>query len=152
MIAIHRMGRAARSTKPGALGRILTLPPLVLRKCFAILFGINIPFSVRIGGGFFLPHFGCIFIHDDSVIGRQCSIYQGVTLGAKGSKEGGPILGDGVNVGAGAKILGSVRIGDRVDVGANAVVLRDVPDDSLAVGVPATVKPRPGTAGRRVFA
>jgi len=51
-----------------------------------------------------------------------------------------PIIGNNVDIGAGAKILGPIRIGDNVRIGANAVVLRDVPDNSIAVGVPAVVR------------
>jgi serine O-acetyltransferase len=53
-----------------------------------------------------------------------------------------PRIGDHVDIGAGAKLLGDIRIGNRVAIGANAVVLTDVPDDCIAVGVPATIKPR----------
>ena len=53
-----------------------------------------------------------------------------------------PTIGNDVDIGAGAKVLGRVRIGDRVRIGANAVVLCDVPSDSIAVGVPAVVRPR----------
>jgi serine O-acetyltransferase len=55
---------------------------------------------------------------------------------------GAPLIGNNVDIGAGAKILGNIRIGDNVVIGANAVVLVDVPDNSIAVGVPATVSPR----------
>jgi len=53
-----------------------------------------------------------------------------------------PQLGDNVDVGAGAKLLGNIRIGNHVRIGANAVVVTDVPDNSIAVGVPAVIKPR----------
>jgi serine O-acetyltransferase len=53
-----------------------------------------------------------------------------------------PQIGDHVDIGTGAKLLGNIRIGNRVAIGANAVVLTDVPDDCIAVGVPATIKPR----------
>jgi serine O-acetyltransferase len=58
-----------------------------------------------------------------------------------------PVVGNNVDIGAGAKLLGPIRIGDNVHIGANAVVLRDVPDNSVAVGVPAVVKLR-GSNGR----
>jgi serine O-acetyltransferase len=53
-----------------------------------------------------------------------------------------PVFGNNVDIGTGAKILGPIRIGDNVLIGANAVVIRDVPDNSIAVGVPAVVRPR----------
>ena len=52
------------------------------------------------------------------------------------------MIGDNVDIGAGAKLLGPIRIGNNVVIGANAVVITDVPDDSIAVGVPAIIKPR----------
>jgi serine O-acetyltransferase len=152
ILVIHRGGRLASGLRNPVLKRAALIPILFFRKLFGTWFGITIPFSVRIGGGMFLPHFGGIFIHDDSVIGEQCSLYQGVTLGAKGSKHGAPLLGHHVNVGAGAVILGPITVGDYVDIGANAVVLCGVPGHSLAVGVPAVVKPKPTPAARHVFA
>jgi len=71
-------------------------------------------------------------------------IRNGVTIGLKRTREAGaPIIGNRVDIGAGAKILGAIRIGDDVAIGANAVVLQDIPANSLAVGVPAKIKPRP---------
>jgi serine O-acetyltransferase len=59
-----------------------------------------------------------------------------------------PVIGDNVDIGSGAKLLGPIRIGNNVLIGANAVVMLDVPDNSIAVGVPAVVKPRgPSNAG-----
>ncbi|HEY5141561.1 MAG TPA: serine O-acetyltransferase, partial [Methylococcales bacterium] len=67
----------------------------------------------------------------------------GVTIGLKRTGEmGAPIIGNRVDIGAGAKLLGAIRIGDDVVIGANAVVLQDIPANSLAVGVPARIKPR----------
>ncbi|MCX7013924.1 MAG: serine acetyltransferase [Candidatus Sumerlaeota bacterium] len=139
---VFRLGRRAFLSKSVLLRRVLLFAFGIAKKIVEMATGITIPFSVRIGGGFFLPHFGCIFIHDNSVIGKECAVYQGVTIGARGSKSEAPRLGDFVNVGAGAKVLGAITIGDHVDIGANAVVLKDVPSDSIAVGVPARVLPR----------
>ncbi|HSN24126.1 MAG TPA: serine acetyltransferase, partial [Methylomicrobium sp.] len=67
----------------------------------------------------------------------------GVTIGLKRTNvPGAPVIGNRVDIGAGAKILGPIRIGDDVAIGANAVVLQDIPANSLAVGVPAIIKPR----------
>ena len=74
-------------------------------------------------------------------IGPNCLVFQQVTIGT-GSRPGVPRLGGHVEVGPGAKILGGVSIGDHVVIGANAVVVSDVPDGTLAVGVPAVVKGR----------
>jgi serine O-acetyltransferase len=78
-------------------------------------------------------------IHGRAVIGEGCHIDQNVTIGGTSKKYNVPMLGKNVYVGAGAKILGPIKIGDDVVIGANAVVLRDIPAQSLVVGVPARV-------------
>jgi serine acetyltransferase len=89
-----------------------------------------------IGPGLYIYHGLGSVVGKGSRIGKRALICQGVTTGA------GPRIGDDVRLWAGAKVIGKVTIGDRVEVGANAVVIRDVPADSLAVGVPARVMPR----------
>ena len=75
-----------------------------------------------------IEHFGGIVVHGSSVIGDDCIIRQGVTIGNRRLDDplGAPTLGSRVNVGAGAKILGRVTIGDDVNIGANAVVITDI--------------------------
>jgi serine O-acetyltransferase len=86
-----------------------------------------------------------VVIGETTEIGKDVTLYQGVTLGgtslAKGKRH--PTLGDGVVVGAGAKVLGAITIGEGSRVGANAVVVRSVPPGSVVVGVPGEiVKPK----------
>jgi serine O-acetyltransferase len=102
-------------------------------------YGIELPWSVRLGRGVVFEHQGGIVIHGLSVIGDGCIIRQGVTLGNRhlDRKDDAPELGERVNVGAGAKILGAVRIGDDAVIGANAVVLDDVLSRTTVVGIPA---------------
>lgn len=88
-----------------------------------------------------MPHANGIVIHPDALIGPNCLIFQQVTIGTRGPG-GAPQIGGHVDIGAGAKILGPVKIGNHVVIGANAVVLIDVPDNCMAVGIPAVVKPR----------
>lgn len=122
-------------------------------KLFAMLnvliFGIEVSPKVEIGGGLFLPHTVGTVIGAER-IGTNCTIMQGVTLGSAEpdlnfSPATRPVIGNGVLIGAGAKVIGRVVVGDHVKIGANAVVLNDVPANSVAVGVPATVKSREGT-------
>ena len=82
-----------------------------------------------------------VVIGETTVIGDNCLLYQGVTLGGTGKDKGKrhPTLGDNVMVGAGAKVLGPINIGNNVKVAANAVVLKDIPDNCTAVGVPARI-------------
>jgi serine O-acetyltransferase len=103
------------------------------------VYGIELPFSARIGRRVIFEHQHGIVVHGNAVIGDDCVIRQGVTLGIRRLDRltEAPVLGRAVNVGAGAKILGRVFVGDHAEIGANAVVLDDVPPHTLAVGVPA---------------
>jgi serine O-acetyltransferase len=111
--------------------------------------GISIPYYTQIGHGFYIGHFGGIVVNGNSVIGRNCNISQGVTLGYanRGRNRGYPVLGNNVYIGPGAKIVGAVRIGNNVAIGANCVVTKDVPDGAVVVGIPGRVISRQGSAG-----
>ena len=110
-------------------------------RVIEITTGISIPVEARIGKGLRIHHFGNIVVHPGVVIGEGCTLYHGVTIGDLGGYGGTPCVGDDVMLGAGAKILGSVEIGSHCRIGANAVVLTSVPERSIAVGVPAVIKP-----------
>lgn len=108
--------------------------------------GIEIHPGAQIGNGLFIDHGSGVVIGETTVIGDNCTIYQGVTLGGTGKDTGKrhPTLGDNVLVGAGARVLGPVKIGSNVKIAAGAVVLCDIPDDCTAVGVPAHIVKRSG--------
>ena len=80
-----------------------------------------------------------VVIHDRAVIGNDCIIGPGVTIGGRSKKYEVPIVGNGVFLGAGSKILGDIKIGDGAIVGANAVVINDVPSRCITVGIPAKI-------------
>lgn len=103
--------------------------------------GIELPPNVDIGPGFYIGHFGCIYIGGPTKIGKFCNISQENTIGVagRGDKRGIPELGDFVYVAPGAKIIGKIKIGNHVAIGANAVVTKDVPDNAVVVGVPSRV-------------
>ncbi|HEY9664947.1 MAG TPA: serine O-acetyltransferase [Allocoleopsis sp.] len=107
------------------------------------LYGIELPHTVKLGRRVVIEHQGPIIIHENSVIGADCILRQGVTLGYRHLDRPleAPQLGDRVNVGAGAKILGAVTIGSDSSIGANAVVLENVPAGYTAVGIPARMIP-----------
>jgi serine O-acetyltransferase len=106
-------------------------------------YGIELPYSARIGRRVVFEHQHGIVVHGAAQIGDDCIVRQGVTLGIRTLDQLGqaPVLGKRVNVGAGAKILGDVHVGDDAHIGANAVVLKNVPAAALAVGVPARLIP-----------
>lgn len=97
------------------------------------------PHRTKVGKGLCFLHYSCIVIAQDTIIGNNCSIHQGVTLGRSfaGDKAGCPIIGNNVIIFPGAKIIGRVRIGDNAIIAANAVVTKDVPAKSIVTGVPA---------------
>lgn len=108
-----------------------------------IIFGIEIGLCCEIGEALYLPHTVGTVIGARK-IGRNVIIFQGVTLGAKVIDLGyhedqRPIVGDNVVIGTGAKILGGIQIGNNVTIGANAVVTKSLPDNVVAVGVPARI-------------
>lgn len=113
------------------------------------LYGIAIPARTRIGPGFYIGHYGCIVVHPDVVIGRNCNISHGVTLGQtnRGARAGVPTIGDEVYIGPGAKIIGRLHVGDAAAIGANAVVTSDVPASAVMVGIPARPVSHSGSAG-----
>ena len=103
--------------------------------------GIEIHPGATIGKGLFIDHGMGVVIGETTVIGDNCTIYQGVTLGGTGKDHGKrhPTLGNNVLVGAGAKVLGPFTVGDNARIAAGAVVLNEVPENSTAVGVPARI-------------
>ena len=113
------------------------------------LTGIEIHPGATIGKGLVIDHGTGVVIGETTEIGNNCTIYQGVTLGGTGKDVGKrhPTLGDNVLVGAGAKVLGPIVIDSNSKIAANAVVLKDIPQNSTAVGIPARIA-RQG--GRRV--
>ncbi len=116
----------------------LALPARLLSQLSRGLTGIEIHPGARIGAGVFIDHGMGVVIGETSVIGNNCLLYQGVTLGGTG-KQGGkrhPTVGDNVVFGAGAKVLGAVKVGDNAKIGAGSVVVNDVPKNSTVVGNP----------------
>lgn len=108
--------------------------------------GIEIHPGATIGKGLMIDHGMGVVIGETAEIGDNCTIYQGVTLGGTGKDVGKrhPTLGNNVMVGAGAKVLGPFQIGDNTKIAANAVVLKEMPENSTAVGIPAKVVRREG--------
>lgn len=103
--------------------------------------GIEIHPGATIGRRFFIDHGMGVVIGETSVIGDDCTLYHGVTLGGTSWNKGKrhPTLGRGVVIGAGAKVLGPIELGDGARVGSNAVVVKDVPNGATAVGIPARI-------------
>lgn len=140
-VVVHRFGAYRTKFK----SKLLQLPVRfvygMLYRRVRNVYGIELPPNVKLGRRVVIEHQGAIVIHEYCVIGDDCIIRQGVTLGMrhKDCPQEAPSLGKGVDIGAGAKILGKVVIGDYAKIGANAVVLSDVPAGLTAVGIPAKI-------------
>ncbi len=100
---------------------------------------IEIHPGAELGRGILIDHGTGVVIGETAVVGDNCTIYQGVTLGGVGLNKGKrhPTLGNNVTVGAGAKILGAFEVGDNCNIAANAVLLKPLESNVTAVGIPA---------------
>jgi serine O-acetyltransferase len=138
-IWVYRLGRRIDRRRDGFRKRMLTRIYWLLFRLIETLTAISITKSVRIGPGLRIWHFGNIFIHPQVVIGANCTLRQGVTIGNR--RDGGPVptIGDNVELGAYAQVLGGVCIGDNCKIGALSLVLTDLPAGTTAVGIPARV-------------
>jgi serine O-acetyltransferase len=143
VMLVYRFGRWRYTIEPALLRKFFSLIYKVLYKIVQIITGIELPCEAEIGSNFIIDHFGGIVVSGYAKFGNNCRIRNGVVVGLKNVESPcAPIIGNDVDIGAGAKVLGPIRIGNRVIIGANAVVISDVPDDCIAVGVPATIKSR----------
>lgn len=110
-----------------------------------IKYGYQIYPETQIGEGLYLGHWGALVINPKAIIGKNCNIAQGVTIGQqnRGKNEGFPTIGDEVWIGPNAVIVGGISIGNNVLIAPNAYVNASVPDNSVVVGNPAKVYPNP---------
>lgn len=146
VMIVYRFGRWRYGVRITILRRLCSLIYKFLYMLVQITSGIEFPCEVVIGRNFVIDHFGGIIISGFAKFGDNCRIRDGVVVGLRRVGENyAPTIGNDVDIGSGAKLLGPIRIGDGVLIGANAVVLCDVPDNSIAIGVPAVVKPRRAT-------
>ncbi|EPZ9215619.1 serine O-acetyltransferase [Clostridium perfringens] len=112
----------------------------ILWKLSQLLLGCSLPPSADLKDGVSVAHPIGIVIHQNAIIGKNTYICQNVTIGRQGKDlEESPVIGENCFIGAGACVLGNILIGDNVRIGANAVVLRDIPSNSIAVGIPAKI-------------
>ena len=142
-LVVYRFGRWRYGVRPALLRKCLSALYHLLYKLVQILTGIELPCEVEIGRNFVIDHFGGIVVSGYARFGNDCRIRNGVVVGlARVDDPVAPVIGNNVDIGAGAKLLGRITVGDNVVIGANAVVVRDVPPNSVAVGVPAVVRAR----------
>jgi serine O-acetyltransferase len=174
----HDLGRSGRTTRE-RVGEILSNPgmwavlgyrfchwvyrleapwlfrkPLSLFASLVSLFvqvttNITLPSRARIGPGLYIAHTGYIVVNSRTVLGANCTLTQGVTIGHRGGGReqmlGSPVIGDRVYVGPGAAIIGPIPIGDDALIGVGAVVTKSVPERGVVAGNPARLLSRRGS-------
>lgn len=146
VMVVYRFGNWRYKIRSRAIRLPFSILYKFLKVVSEILTGIELPCEVKLGRRFRIDHFGGIVISGDAVFGDDCVIRNGVTVGLRHTgQRGAPVIGNRADIGAGAKVLGNIRVGDDVAIGANAVVITDVPDNCIAVGVPAKIRPRKRT-------
>ena len=140
VIAVYRLGRRILEIRSDPIRRMLLFLFLPLARAVETMTKTSVPVFAEIGGGLSIASCGMIFIHSDAVIGRNCTLRRGVTIG--NAREGGPtpIIGDNVEIGAYVQVLGAVRIGDGAKITSMSVVLKDVPAEGVASGIPAKAR------------
>jgi serine O-acetyltransferase len=143
-LVVHRFGNWRMDVRSKLLRAPLSLMYRSLYRFVRNQYGIELPYTAKVGRRVSIDHQSGIVVHGASVIGDDCRIRHNTTLGVRTVEDldGAPVLGARVDVGAGAVIVGRITLGEGASVGANAVVLRDVPAGALAVGVPAKIVER----------
>ncbi|MEP1487183.1 MAG: serine O-acetyltransferase [Algibacter sp.] len=137
--------RFSHSIYISSLTKVIKKPLLLLgivwQKWIEIITGISIPYSAQIGDRFYIGHFGGIIINSKAIIGHNCNISQGVTIGVngKGENRGVPTIGNNVYIGANAVIVGKIKIGDGCVIAANSLVIETVDANNTVIGVPAKI-------------
>lgn len=133
-LILHRLAHKLYKLKVPFLPRFIS-------QFSRFITGIEIHPGATIGKNFFIDHGMGVVIGETAIIGDNCLVYQGVTLGGTGKEKGKrhPTIGNNVTLGAGAILLGNISIGDNSNVGAGSVVIKSAKENSTLVGVPARV-------------
>jgi len=144
-IVLWRLRRFLK-THPFRFGTYDLVAFLLSRSSFRL--GIRIPYETVVGPGLYIPHHGGIWVNSKAVIGRNCNISQGVTIGGldRGEMKGAPTIGNHVYLGPNSTIVGNVTIGNHALIGANSLIVTDVPDNAAMMGVPAKLFSKNGSA------
>jgi len=138
-VALYRLGRWNDQRSGAARGRrALSRLYWPAYRAVEAVTGISLPKEAAFGPGLRIHHAGPVVVHPEVVVGANCVLRHGVTLGERAGK-GAPVLGDDVELGAYAQVLGPVQVGTGAKIGALALVLHDVPADGVAYAPVATI-------------
>jgi serine O-acetyltransferase len=137
----YRWRRFVASRFPRPIRWLLAPVTIPSQLVLDILTHVQLPAAATIGAGLYLPHLGTIVIGSGSVVGQNCTIAHGVTIGHGGGRSkrgsGNPVIGNRVYIGPGAIVIGPIAIGDDALIGAGAVVVKSVPPRGVVAGNPA---------------
>ncbi len=140
-VIYYRIGQWLQPSRHHPVGLVLWFFYRLGYPIVRMYSGVELSPQAQIGPGLSIFHFGPTVIHPGSIAGKNLTLLHGVTIGM--AKTGTPRIGDNVFVGAHASVIGGVAIGNNVQIGAGAVVTSDLPDNCVAVGIPA--RPLSGT-------
>ena len=143
-LAVYRLGVWRMGIRSTWLRKPMSFIYNILFRHVRNHYGIELPYTARIGRRVLIAHQGTIVLHEHAEVGDECIIRHGVTLGAPSHRRShdAPRLGKGVQVGAGAMILGDIEIGDYAAIGANAVVTSNIPPGAKVLVAPSRIIPR----------
>jgi serine O-acetyltransferase len=143
VMIVYRFGQWRYGVRSAFFRKLCSAVYKILFKFVQIITVIELPCEAIVGRNFVIDHFGGIIVSGYARFGDNCRIRNGVVVGLRRIEEPyAPVIGNNVDIGVGAKLLGRIKIGDNSIIGANAVVLDDVPENAIAIGVPAMIKPR----------
>lgn len=140
-VLCYRIGFKVVQIRNPLLRKVCKIPYYFIFRFIETFTGISIPPQATIGPGLRIFHFGQIFINAKTVIGGNCTLRQGVTIGSVNEEQGAPIIGDNVDFGFSSAVIGNIRVGNNVNVGAMTLVTKDVPSNSTVKGIPGKVSP-----------
>lgn len=145
----YRLAHWVYKMKFPIIKQLLQLICICWQKIIEMTAGISIPSSAKIGHSFYIGHFGGIIVNSNAIIGNNCNISQGVTIGVSGlnEKRGVPVIGNNVYIAANSVIAGKITIEDDVLIGACSLVNTDVKKGCTVLGVPAIIISNKGSKG-----
>lgn len=145
----YRIAHAVYKLPVPIVKQLVQVICLFWQKFIEVTTGISIPASAKIGHSFYIGHFGGIILNANTIIGTNCNLSQGVTIGVSGQGEnrGVPTIGNDVYIGANAVLAGKINIGNNVLIGACSLVNTTVEDNAVMLGVPAIKISEKGSVG-----